>query len=438
MILSLSVFLLCGCDGKEAGQQDAGASAEPGASPLVTVEPSETPSGTPGEAEDEPEESWYDAMLEASILYKGNNERLKMVLDKAKAGEDVYIAAIGGSVTEGANETGDYKKGYIYRFRDAFIEKYAGGDSSIVHFMNAGLSGTPSSLGVLRYEQDVTEELGHVPDLLFIEFSINDYMECTNGKGFEGLVLKALTENEDCAVIPVFAVSKSKWNMQDNYVSFCKNLMLPMVSIKDAIVQPFADGNLTDKLFFMDDYHPTTYGHQVMCDCIMHLLETADKSEYNRHMDVAKRMESLHPGYVTTRMIGLSSAEKDENLTLSAGSFGTTDTVAQQLSFAGRSSFPDNFCHTEGTEPLKLTLSCSKLLFAYKAAGDASFGRAEVYVDGVLFGTYDGYTQGGWNNPQLLLLIDEKEAAEHTIEVRMAAGEENKKFTVYAFSYAKD
>ena len=47
-------------------------------------------------------EANYQTMIEKSIVSTGNNARLKKVLAKIRNGEKVNVAAIGGSVTEGA------------------------------------------------------------------------------------------------------------------------------------------------------------------------------------------------------------------------------------------------------------------------------------------------------------------------------------------------
>ena len=43
----------------------------------------------------------YQKLLDKSLLSKGNNARLKAVISKMEKGEEVYIACLGGSVTEG-------------------------------------------------------------------------------------------------------------------------------------------------------------------------------------------------------------------------------------------------------------------------------------------------------------------------------------------------
>lgn len=46
---------------------------------------------------------FYNEMIKNSLISTGNNVRIKKVIEKAKNGEDVTIAYIGGSITEGAN-----------------------------------------------------------------------------------------------------------------------------------------------------------------------------------------------------------------------------------------------------------------------------------------------------------------------------------------------
>ena len=109
----------------------------------------------------------YSTIMDSSIVSKGNNARLKTVLEKAKNGEKLYIAAIGGSVTEGAGPA-NFKDGYAYQFVKKFKDAYTPDNGKNVYFCNAGLSGTPSPLGLVRYQQDVVKPLGANPDLLII------------------------------------------------------------------------------------------------------------------------------------------------------------------------------------------------------------------------------------------------------------------------------
>ena len=48
------------------------------------------------------ESEGYNKMIVRSLLNRGNNRRLKKAIEKAEKGEDITIAFIGGSITQGA------------------------------------------------------------------------------------------------------------------------------------------------------------------------------------------------------------------------------------------------------------------------------------------------------------------------------------------------
>ncbi len=394
--------------------------------PTPTPEPTATP--TP-----EPETDWYADMLADSLVSSGNNARLKKVIEKARNGEEVRIALLGGSITEGA---GPAKKtdGYAYQFVEAFKATYGTGNN--IFFVNAGLSGTPSSLGAIRYKKDVLDVLGTEPDLFIIEFAVNDWNEATKTRAYESLVHDVLSQENDAAVILLFSVSKSKWNVQSDYIPVGNYYDLPMVSIKDAIVDPFKNNNLTDAEFFADDYHPTAYGHTVMSDCLMNLLAVVDAEEAE---EMTTLPETGTKGLEFKHVVMLESGVDYEGITITPGSFILMDNMVQGFGLSYKTSFPNNWKHdaSAGNESFTMTLNCKNLMLNYKTSSSKEFGEAEIYVDGSLVMTINGYSSGGWNNCNVVLLIDEKEAAAHTVEIHMKEGQEDKAFTILSFGYTK-
>lgn len=373
---------------------------------------------------EEVEKTWYEEMLDASIKFKGNNYRLKKVLEKARSGETVNVCALGGSITEGAGATTN-DQGYAYQFADNFKNTYCSGDN--LNFVNAGLSGTPSALGVMRYQRDVVEALGAVPDLLIIEFAVNDWQEATGYRAFESLIYRALTDNEECAVIILYSSSKGKWNLQNDMNPYAMYYGVPAVSVLDAIT---STTEVSDNDYFSDEYHPKTYGHTIMSDCLMNLLATVDKADENTPLAVP---DNAKKGREFANMTLIDSTTT--GISIDKGAFNGTDGTVQ-TSYKKGSCFPNNFYKDGSTGgPLKITLTCKTLLLDFKTANDGNFGTAEVYVDGVLVATLNGNSSGGWNNNNVVLIIDEKEAASHTVEVKMAAGSESKKFTVLSLAY---
>ena len=139
------------------------------------------------------ESAEYSKMVEESLSSSGNNARIKKAIEKARAGEDVTLAYIGGSITEGfaASETKN-SDCYAETSYNQFKQTYGAGDGENVHFINAGMSGTPSTLGVIRYQRDVLDQMKHgtYPDVLFIDFAVNDGGDC--GEAYESLIRTAL------------------------------------------------------------------------------------------------------------------------------------------------------------------------------------------------------------------------------------------------------
>src|SRR4030095_3254123 len=97
----------------------------------------------------------YHEMIAKSLLDKGNNKRLKAAIEKAKRGDNVTLAFIGGSITHGAGADPLHTSCYAYRTYTAFKEMFGIDGGNQIHFIKAGVGGTPSELGMIRYERDV-------------------------------------------------------------------------------------------------------------------------------------------------------------------------------------------------------------------------------------------------------------------------------------------
>ncbi|MDE6516645.1 MAG: SGNH/GDSL hydrolase family protein, partial [Acetatifactor sp.] len=143
----------------------------------------------------------YQQMLEKSLVQTGNNARLKRAIDRARRGEDVTIAFIGGSITQGAGAIPINTECYAYKTFKGFCELVGRGLEENVHYVKAGVGGTPSELGMIRYEKDVLRENSVVPDVVVVEFAVNDEGDETKGECYDSLVRKILGAENHPAVI---------------------------------------------------------------------------------------------------------------------------------------------------------------------------------------------------------------------------------------------
>ena len=115
---------------------------------------------------------------------------------KLSAGEAVSIVFIGGSITQGANQNG-----YVRATGDWLRERYPQA-SITVH--NAGVSGTGSPFGATRFDRDV---LVHEPDLVLIEFAVNDG-DRDQSMQMERMVHKAWLANPETDLLIFYTLSR--------------------------------------------------------------------------------------------------------------------------------------------------------------------------------------------------------------------------------------
>ncbi len=381
----------------------------------------------------------YWSAVEKSIIDSGcNDKRLSSFMQKLKEKKPVYIAAIGGSVTEGAGaeEDKDYTKGYASQFVQKLGALYP---ETEITFNGAGLSGTPALLGILRYEKDIVIPYNKNPDLLIVEFAVNGSgSEQADKYAFEGLIRRVLSTSAETCVVALYADAKSYKNSQPLIDPVAEYYKIPRISIQNVVENP--EFGIVEDKFFWDYVHPHTCGHTFMADCLVKLMQIAagrERCEENTSIP-AKPLCSTDISSIVPVL------RNCDVKSLEAGSFNGTDENTQSLKKGG-TEFPANWHHVPGSqnnESLKFSVECRYLLFIYKVHGNwlpQKFGSAEVYIDGKLFKTFNGgeNSAGAWNNCVNEILINEEKSSLHTVEVKMADGDADKGFTILAMGYVK-
>lgn len=386
------------------------------------------------------ESEGYKKLIERGILSLGDTTRLKAVFDRARRGENVAVTFIGGSITQGAGSNPINRECYAYKTFEGFKKMLS--PSGTVTFVKAGVGGTPSELGMIRVDKDLIKFGAVDPDIVVIEFAVNDAGDETGGECFEGLVRRCLAMKNKPAVVLLFSVFVDDYNLEERLVPLGRYYNLPMVSIKSAVTEQFYrsknEGRVIGKnAFFYDRYHPANIGHEIMADCILKLFETADRQEPDQSClktdDVTKPM--LTGDFDCINL--LDRTHNDFGALIEEGSFSQTDKELQfcQMddSIDGTPQFPDNWARMGGkNEPFRMKVECRTLLIVYKDSHSAEAGVAEVFVDGKLVKTIDPKVIG-WIHCNPYIIIREKEKREHVIEVKMQQGSEDKSFTILGF-----
>lgn len=407
-------------------------------------------SGIPAESNEfKPSEELYSNMVKGGVFSTGNNARIKAALQKAREGKDVSLAYIGGSITEG----GGYNPNsacYAEVSATAFAKKYGVNEGKNVHFINAGMSGTSSDIGIIRYRRDVVGRLpegSSHPDILFIEFAVNDSGCETKGGAYEGLIRQALKSGS--AVVLVFSVFNNLNRVEEmNYRKYGTKYDLPMISTADAIKDVYQSPGFYD-WFYNDTLHPNANGYKLMADCILELMDRVDKeeAEADNVIDVDSIEAVTSSSYEGIKMIdSATTADSDPAIdAINAGGFSSKDENVPTYQYLyngkkGEKWFPNNWMYAgNGTnDPLTIEVNCQTFMLVYKETSESAYGSADLYVDGEKKSTLHCYNSSGWNNGKVCIALQEKESAMHKIELKMAAGDEGKKFTLYAIGYQTD
>lgn len=387
-------------ESSQPGQQESSEAGESSAASTVEADDARTD---------------YEKMVDRSLLSVGDMTRISDVFQKAQNGEDITVAYIGGSITEGYNAgtTEFYAKTCTDLLQGYFPDITVTG-------VNAGISGTPSLLGNLRLERDV---LSADPDIVFVEFAVNDGQEADYKNAYESLVRTLLTQEKDIAVVLLFTVLDSGYTCQEHMSKIGANYDLPLISVHDSVYEEIEAGRMTWQDYSNDQSHPNAYGHKCITDFVDNYYQKVLPVVAENVGEVSKELPDPVFSAKYMNMHYMDSATMDG---VELDGFEQYDT---------HGSFHNGWMY-RGTDggSMKFTVECSVLEMVFKANNSDKYGTADIYVDGEKVKSVVSNMSDGWNNPVTAYLIDNDSSAEHTVEIRMEGGV-TQAFFVMAFGY---
>lgn len=408
----------------DSSASDSSSAADSSASAAQTAESSQPGQQESSEADESSAASTveaddartdYEKMVDRSLLSVGDMTRMADVFQKAQNGEDITVAYIGGSITEGYNAgtTEFYAKTCTDLLQGYFPDITVTG-------VNAGISGTPSLLGNLRLERDV---LSADPDIVFVEFAVNDGQEADYKNAYESLVRTLLTQEKDIAVVLLFTVLDSGYTCQEHMSKIGANYDLPMISVHDSVYEEIEAGKMTWQDYSNDQSHPNAYGHKCITDFVDNYYQKVLPVVAENVGEVSKELPDPVFSAKYMNMHYMDSATMDG---VELDGFEQYDT---------HGSFHNGWMY-RGTDggSMKFTVDCSVLEMVFKANNSDKYGTADIYVDGEKVKSVVSNMSDGWNNPVTAYLIDNDSSAEHTVEIRMEGGV-TQAFFVMAFGY---
>ena len=232
---------------------------------------------------------------------------------KMENGEAITVLYLGGSITEGAfceplkginmhGQVYDYTamadaETYSWRALSyAWLKDNYETEDGQFTMVNAAVGATHSELAAYRLEKQV---LNYAPDLLFVEFAIND-----GGKGYisndpnannsiyrtiSSIVRRVEEANPEVAIcIPVSTarkLSEAHSLSRKHHIRFANQMHIPYVDIHDVYFnQALPEGVTRDNVFDGPDnpgsgVHPSPLGHQAYAEGVERTLQSLFNGE---------------------------------------------------------------------------------------------------------------------------------------------------------------
>jgi lysophospholipase L1-like esterase len=209
-----------------------------------------------------------EALIQRSLVSAGDSSRLHRAMSKARTGQPIAIGVIGGSITEGAKASrpeNRYPDLVADWWRNAFPKCH-------VDLVNAGVGATGSNYGCLRVQRDL---LARKPDVVIVEFAVNDGASPVFGQTYEGLLRQILSAPGSPAAILLFMMNNTGHNQQAAQARIGEHYGLPMVSYRDALWPEIEAKHITWQDISRDIVHPNDRGHALAARFIINLLEKA-------------------------------------------------------------------------------------------------------------------------------------------------------------------
>ena len=179
------------------------------------------------------------------------------------------VAYIGGSVTVGTGadyNTESWRALTLKWFRETYPD-------AEINEINGSCGGTSSCWGIARYKQDVLDKK---PDLIFIEFSVNDVYsgltESTSAAFMDAMIRETNRELPNCDIVYIRVPDNGTFeHLSDNAAAHKKAAKyngVTWLDMAEALREAIAKNGTEWNDYITDAVHPNAKGYKVYADYI--------------------------------------------------------------------------------------------------------------------------------------------------------------------------
>lgn len=347
---------------------------------------------------------------------------LPNVFHKIATQRQVRIGYIGGSITAAKEGWRDLTFGW---FRTTFPQ-------TAFYQVDACIGGTRSTLGVFRMERDM---LLHQPDLLFVEFAVNDngLSREENLRSMEGIIRKAwsaLPQTDICFVyttagpfVPDLAKGKPR-PASEAMEELAQHYQIPSIHVGMEVARLYALGKLVIRaepevnartiVFTQDNTHPLPEsGHPLYAGVVTKYLAEMSRG-------AADKARTLPPSYVHDHWEKAHLVEVQK--TKLEGDWETLNANHEMMQLPWARFTP---ALSKGRPGAVMRFRFSGKVLGFFDAIGPGVGIIEIVVDGLRreINRFDAHCLG--NRPHAFFIDDLRDGL-HQVEVRVTGSDPGK------------
>ncbi len=314
--------------------------------------------------------------IQSEALERANLQPIREIIEAGMRGEQKKIAVLGASVSKGEA----VKKGnaFLNKMEEKWENYFPG--SAVPEFINASVSGTFSANALFMMDELMEKK----PDLVFLDYSVNDPGQYYLQEAFEGLVHHFL-ENGTYVCVLLFCNQNGNCT-RGAMTRIAHYYDIPLLDIGGVVMENIRENRFSWDEYASDYVHPRIEGHEFIADNILHCFRYA--LERNEEIPHVIPEEPCFDG-------SFWKLEKLEDL-----------------------NYDDN-------QVFVTKKYCSVIAAEFLQIPQENDFKVEVLIDGEVKECLELYWEFAWNNRMVRMILSEQKAGWHTIEIRPAGGKQN-------------
>lgn len=311
------------------------------------------------------------------------------------------IGFMGGSVTQGFAGDAVHPEAYPAMVTDAL--RAQGYEAEAIVCAEAGMGTMQGNLLAEEYL------LAQKPDLVFLEFAINETTLRPSVISFESLLRKILTQQEPPVVCLFLIRNINDYSCESFMLPIAEHYQLPCVRLRTGLNAALERGELQWPDYGDAESHPNAEGHLLLAECLLHLLEKA------KHEPDAAPLPLSEP-WLDAPFMHLRYVHPAADCAL----------VQTDAAIIARENpyFPAAWKLTQQHGTFRCEAFCRTLLIFYETHHLPEYGACRITVDGEPLNPPVLHSNSlyGWGNARFVQAVHADSAALHTVELTAADG----------------